>query len=408
MTIPMFLGGKIAIDMLLNLETCSDDSTCADSSFCHEGKCVNACDNISCGQNATCQIINHFSSCECLPNFIRNDEGECRKDEKCSDNSTCDDSEFCFEGKCVNACYNKLCGENEGCQIFKHNSTCECLHDFIRDNEGECKKIKKCGRDEDCNSSELCANGMCIIGCNDKCDTNEICQGKNRTFSCECIPNYRRDSDNKCKRQCSYDEICERNKNCQNGFCKTIVIYTERCGLNAVGYRLINKQACTCPRGFGGDPYRHCLKRCKTNYECEDTEICHKNLCANACLPSLKKCPFRQKCEAKNHTVNCLSEPNEYKSCRFNSNCDKKSYCDAGHSLCMPLCDPQSCDDNYICSEDGIFSNSIELRATNCSCKYSSIFVDNSWKCPKPCYSDEVCEENEYCNDLVCVPRREH
>ncbi|KAK0085639.1 hypothetical protein PV325_004711, partial [Microctonus aethiopoides] len=88
---------------------------------------------------------------------------------------------------------------------------------------------------------------------------------------------------------------------------------------------------------------------CETDYECEDSEICRHNLCSNACLPSLKECPYKQKCEVKNHTVNCLNEPSEYKSCETSADCDEKSYCTAEESLCIPVCDPQTCPDGEKC-----------------------------------------------------------
>ncbi|KAK0157495.1 hypothetical protein PV328_011237 [Microctonus aethiopoides] len=271
------------------------------------------------------------------------------------------------------------------------------------------QNLETCTRDEDCDSSKLCTNGMCVIaGCNEECNVNEICQSKNRTFSCECIPDYSRDSDNKCRRQCSSNEICELNEQCQNGLCTPVVIYSDRCGLNAVGIHAPHKQLCACPRGFGGDPYRHCLKRCETDYECEDSEICHHNLCSNACLPSLKKCSYKQKCEVKNHTVDCLNEPSEYKSCETSGDCDEKSYCAGGQSLCIPLCDPQTCADNEFCHEKTFFSSEqFTLRGISCKCDANPILVHGSRKCHKQCDSDEICEENEYCNHRNwCVPRK--
>ncbi|KAK0157496.1 hypothetical protein PV328_011238 [Microctonus aethiopoides] len=268
--------------------------------------------------------------------------------------------------------------------------------------------VEKCARDEDCDSSKLCTNGICVIGCNEKCNVNEICQGNNRTFSCECIPDYSRDSDNKCRRQCSSNEICELNEQCQNGLCTPVVIYSDRCGLNAVGIHAPHKQLCACPRGFGGDPYRHCLKRCETDYECEDSEICYDNLCSNACWPSLNPCPHRQKCEVKNHFINCLNEPSEYKPCEHHLDCEENSYCVRKEALCIPLCDPQTCSDGEKCELITLIPNpSFMFRNKQCTCNSPKIFVDDSLQCFRPCDSDEICEENEYCYfSNWCFPRK--
>ncbi|KAK0161593.1 hypothetical protein PV327_010048 [Microctonus hyperodae] len=267
--------------MLLNLKTYSNDTTC------NESKCVNACDDVSCHQNENCQMINHIPSCECLSNFTRNNEGECLPITTCLDDFTCGSSEFCSNGKCVNAC-NKICGPNEKCQIFNHNSTCECLGDFIRNNEGECKK------------------------------------------------------------------------------------------------------------------------RCKTNYECEDSEICHINLCMNTCSPFLRRCPYTQKCEVKNHTVNCLNETSKYKSCTTTTDCDKNSFCTAKESLCIPLCDPPTCPDGERCEIiSEVVNPRFTFRSAECRCNFPLLSFGGSLKCFKPCDTDEICEENEYCYfSNWCVPRK--
>ncbi|KAK0081362.1 hypothetical protein PV326_007716, partial [Microctonus aethiopoides] len=174
------------------------------------------------------------------------------------------------------------------------------------------------------------------------------------------------------------------------------------------GIRVVHEQLCACPRRFGGDPYRHCLKRCETDYECEDSEICHHNLCSNACLPSLKKCSYKQKCEVKNHTVDCLNEPSEYKSCETSGDCDEKSYCAGGQSLCIPLCDPQTCADNEFCHEKTFFSSEqFTLRGISCKCDANPILVHGSRKCHKlddqSCYDNSACDDSEFCNEGKCV-----
>ncbi|KAK0177194.1 hypothetical protein PV328_001271 [Microctonus aethiopoides] len=183
---------------------------------------------------------------------------------------------------------------------------------------GECIKnesteVEMCANDEDCKLSELCTNGTCVIGCKEKCAWNEICKGENRTFSCECLPGYvHADIWETCKRiRCYNNGICEDNGQCQHGLCQTVIHQISECGGNSWHIAKNYKALCVCPPRFGGDPYDGCRKKCNTNNDCEDYDICHKNLCKSACHPHIKPCAYSEKCEVKNHIANCVDGRNE-------------------------------------------------------------------------------------------------
>lgn len=51
------------------MQGCRSDNECANSEACVNGKCASPC---RCGLNAICDVLNHRSSCKCLPGYTGN------------------------------------------------------------------------------------------------------------------------------------------------------------------------------------------------------------------------------------------------------------------------------------------------------------------------------------------------
>ncbi|KAK0180560.1 hypothetical protein PV327_002928 [Microctonus hyperodae] len=251
-------------------------------------------------------------------------------------------------------------------------------------NKGESIQVETCAHHEDCKSSELCAYGICVIGCNKRCAWNEICKSENRTFSCECLPGYVHDGIWKtCKRKCYNSGICEDYEECRYGMCQTVIHQMSKCGWNSWHIAKNHKPLCVCPPKFGGDPYAGCRKRCNTSYDCEDYDICHKNLCKSACHPHIKPCAYSEKCEVENHIAHCVDGKNENEHCQEDSDCDIKSFCNNITSVCTPLCSSYSCNDNERCTETIDNSTTTVMRSYKCDCDSKSLDGDDSSRCYK-------------------------
>ncbi|KAK0073911.1 hypothetical protein PV325_009028, partial [Microctonus aethiopoides] len=187
---------------------CSNNYNCDRSEICREGKCVSACSRERCNLNEGCQItFDHYATCQCLPGFIRDRNGNCVLDSRriCRDNMNCDSSEICLNNECINACYKESCKLNEACQIVNHNSSCVCLPNFVRDPINKnCVPIplRMCWDNTHCGPTEICKQSTCVSACHEQtCEIeNETCQVTNyHSFSCECAPGYTRAALNQCE-----------------------------------------------------------------------------------------------------------------------------------------------------------------------------------------------------------------
>ncbi|KAK0074446.1 hypothetical protein PV325_008312 [Microctonus aethiopoides] len=113
---------------------------------------------------------------------------------------------------------------------------------------------------------------------------------------------------------------------------------------------------------------------CITDNECDDSDTCYKNLCTNACDPSITPCAYLNKCEVKNHFSNCTDEIiDTYKPCENHSDCDADLYC--------------------------------HPHASDASANFVVDHDLHQMKCYKPCDNDTICEEDEYCDENNhCIP----
>lgn len=90
-----------------------------------------------CGPNARCDN----GTCSCIPEYRGDPYRECRPE--CVLNSDCPQNRACINLKCKDPCPG-TCGENAECNVFNHYPSCTCRPDytgdpFVRCNRIECK-----------------------------------------------------------------------------------------------------------------------------------------------------------------------------------------------------------------------------------------------------------------------------
>jgi len=106
---------------------CERDPDCQSGYICQNQKCVEApdpCDPNPCGPGAICtpQGISGFT-CKCPSGSfgdpkISCTQGECQRDEDCSDTEACEDY------YCVNPCQTGTCQKDYFCKVIRHVPTC--------------------------------------------------------------------------------------------------------------------------------------------------------------------------------------------------------------------------------------------------------------------------------------------
>lgn len=77
-------------------EGCLQNSDCELDKACIDGKCINACLENSCGQNAVCSVKNHQKECNCRPLFFGDPYTICRKPVGCLSDLNCPGNLVCL------------------------------------------------------------------------------------------------------------------------------------------------------------------------------------------------------------------------------------------------------------------------------------------------------------------------
>lgn len=90
---------------------------------------IDPCLPSPCGPNALCKIINNYSSCSCLPEYVGTPP-YCKPE--CISNNECADKLACINQKCKNPCLG-ICGQNAECFVISHTPNCVCLQNYQGD-----------------------------------------------------------------------------------------------------------------------------------------------------------------------------------------------------------------------------------------------------------------------------------
>lgn len=358
---------------------CDNDADCQSKEICFQfgkgvRKCVDACSKLQCGPNALCVSNDHRSTCICASGYNGN-PGDltlgCQKEikliEGCKDDSECSEGKICAPTEtgirsCVNPCSAVACGVNEVCKPNEHNNPiCHCKEGFLWNPvTSTCEKpsVPDCTKDDECHQVAACRQDeLGILKCTPvcaefTCPANSVCVSSNHRGSCQCLPGYtgnpndrngcRPELQNKCltSAECSESDACVTYNgalSCRPA-CENI-----QCGPHAICVSNNHNAQCQCPPGsYAGDPYdlaNGCQSvPCVYNNDCPPTQLCNRmtHTCYDVCQEDT--CGENAVCIAENHRSLCQCPPG-YKA---NPIADVE---------CAPIrsCDPNPCHPSAIC-----------------------------------------------------------
>ena len=104
-----------------------------------------SCLNQVCASNAECRIseISNQIYCQCISGYIGDPVGAgCRP--QCLLNTECEPSQACINQKCVDPCLSNICGINARCTCINHFTICNCEPDYTGNPFEICTKICMC------------------------------------------------------------------------------------------------------------------------------------------------------------------------------------------------------------------------------------------------------------------------
>jgi hypothetical protein len=400
------------------LGQCQTDLDCRDSEICFRNlrgirKCVDGCSKLQCGPNSLCVTNSHRSACVCIEGYKGN---------------PVDLNKGCTtEGKISipEGCNAVACGRNEICKIGNEGPVCQCQDSYLWNPESSaCEKpsVPQCTSSIDCKQNEACKADVlgvlkCVPVCSEiNCPAFSVCVARNHEGSCQCLPGYKGNPNdrNGCapdrKNQCSSNAECSESEMCirQQGISKCVSSCDSiRCGPNAACITNNHIAKCQCPPGnFVGDPNdfnEGCQQvNCVYNIDCPPTQYCNRldNKCYDVCMHD--SCGDNAVCIAEDHKTACQCpvgyKPNPIadvecvaiESCNENI-CHPTAICEATTS--GPIC---KCPPNYIGDPYKIgcrMQIEGDCPRGNIDCPKDS--VCNNGKCTNPC--EEACGVNALC-----------
>lgn len=91
---------------------------------------LNPCEPSPCGVNAVCKQQNGAGSCSCIPDYHGNPYEGCRPE--CILSSDCSPDKSCIRSKCVDPCPG-ICGTYATCTVINHIPSCNCINGYYGD-----------------------------------------------------------------------------------------------------------------------------------------------------------------------------------------------------------------------------------------------------------------------------------
>lgn len=329
----------VAIVTCANDEGCPGNSICDQSHrcLCPEpnigNDCRHPCESMSCGPNAHCMIVNRVAQCLCSEGFAGGPLGGCIDINECAGNA-CPSGAVCtntpgsytcqcpggtsgdpYKGGCAKTGVVISCSESQPCPIgencisdsYSGTSVCICRQGYMRDAPtGQCVDVDECGDVHGkiaCGVNAICKNLPGSYEC--QCPPNfngnpySLCEECN-TPECQCQPPYRFVGGNCILAGCSDGGKCPPGAECisisggvsycacpkgyrtqLDGSCLDVDECAEgqaTCGYGAECVNKLGGYDCTCPAGYGGDPYNGLCspphRRCAADGECGNNEKC--------------------------------------------------------------------------------------------------------------------------------------
>lgn len=378
---------------------CSNDVDCKTSEICFQfskgvRKCVDGCSKLQCGPNALCVSNDHTSTCICAEGYYGN-PGDlfqgCQAEKRvatgsCKTNADCTNGDICYltdlgVHSCINPCSAVACGTNELCIVEGSNPVCHCKENFIWNPlTSVCEKpsIPDCSTDNDCHQVAACKKDVLgVLKCTKvcaqfTCPLNSVCVATNHRGSCQCLPGFsgnpndRNGCRTETKNKCETSAECAESEKCINyagsmacrPACEDLI-----CGASAICVTNNHVAQCQCPPGsFTGNPY-DVTSGCKSvpcvyNIDCPSSQLCNRMTytCINVCEEDT--CGDNAICIAEDHKSNCQCpqgfRPNPiadvecapFDSCNINS-CHSSAICETSPNGYICKCPDNLIGDPY-------------------------------------------------------------
>ncbi|XP_029680457.1 neurogenic locus notch homolog protein 3-like, partial [Formica exsecta] len=256
---------------------CVTNADCDRSKACLNNKCINPCPD-TCGQDATCRVVNHAPMCSCLPGYTGDPVNGC----------TIVDIATPLPSP-IDPCDPSPCGPNSNCRIQNEHAVCLCQPGF----SGIPPTCRPgCIVSSECSQNKACIHNNCADPCPGSCGQNTNCLTVNHNPICSCASGYSGDPFVHCARISTTSPLpkgeedpCFPNPCGPNSQCKVIGLYP----------------ACSCLQNYIGRP-PNCRPECTDNSECFNTAACINQRCKNPCLGA---CGELARCTVQNHVAFC-------------------------------------------------------------------------------------------------------
>jgi hypothetical protein len=164
---------------------------------------------------------------------------------ECMTSAECPLDLVCEGLKCISPCP-KACGINTECRVINHNPMCTCKQGFTGDPFSICHVLPESL------PVEKDPINPCVPS---PCGLNSYCRDIGGIPSCTCLPEFLGSPPN-CRHECVINTDCSNDKACINMKCQNPCLGS--CGLNALCSVIKHVPVCSCPSGYGGDPFTAC------------------------------------------------------------------------------------------------------------------------------------------------------
>ncbi|KAJ6647055.1 Protocadherin Fat 1, partial [Pseudolycoriella hygida] len=209
----------------------------------------------------------------------------------------CTSNKACIRNKCVDPCPGS-CGQSATCSVLNHVPTCTCFSGFIGDPFVKCEPApppKPVQFEDPCNPSPCGANAQCSNGictcvalyhaiveqrpCHPSpCGPNSQCREINGQAVCSCIPSYI-GTPPSCRPECVINSECPLNEACINAKCRDPC--PGSCGQNAKCSVRNHVPICTCPNRYDGNPFIQCRPIIEVPPQKDPVNPCHPSPCGS-------------------------------------------------------------------------------------------------------------------------------
>uniref|UniRef100_A0A8D8TXE6 Neurogenic locus notch homolog protein 1 n=1 Tax=Cacopsylla melanoneura TaxID=428564 RepID=A0A8D8TXE6_9HEMI len=434
---------------------CLSNDECPAHLACVNQRCADPCD---CAPGAQCQVMNHWPQCSCPPGYVGNPKVSCTlaplpPSPQCTMDGDCGSRLACFSGSCRNPCEEtKPCGPHATCSVVDslplRTMTCLCAPGYVGDADVACVLAEEpttpgCTSNDQCASSEVCINRLCVNPCqaSNPCAPSAQCTASAHRAQCVCPPGLVGDPFVNCYQvpqqspECVSDSQCPSTLACINSQCQDPCVISQPCGISAQCLTLSHRPTCHCPDGWAGNPQQACYRpECKVDSDCLYDKACHHGSCVNPCVST--SCGRGAQCIAQAHRGLCTCPPGTQGDaqvacvpvgCQYNEDCADHEACDRLNRACRPVCDTDTCAVNAVCTashhqpscnclpgyQGNAYVQCTEARsplppAPECTsdsqCPSQTACINE--KCANPCALGRMCSPDQECRVSDTVPLR--